>query len=74
VTATTFLAALRQANRERFDKEMENPQARFVREAAKAAAVRAGRETPKEEPSEAIREFNKQRAEEREPPRPLDGS
>jgi hypothetical protein len=59
------------ANRERYDKEMENPKERFMREAARGAAARAGRPTPKmdetaqrkhEETMEAVREFSEARA------------
>lgn len=56
-----------QANRERFDKEMENPRERFIREATKAAAARAGRAEPTPDPkvTEAVREFNEARANEK---------
>jgi hypothetical protein len=72
-----------QSDRERFDKEMENPKERFAREATKAAAARAGRATVKmdetaqkkwDEGMEAVREFNEARAKEKEPPGPQDGS
>jgi hypothetical protein len=35
-----------QANRDRFDEEMEDPRERFIREAIKAAATQAGRIEP----------------------------
>jgi len=68
-----------QANRERFDKEMENPRERFRREAAKAAFERGKKapepETDKDrEVDKTIREFNERRAQEKEPPTPADGS
>lgn len=49
-------------NRERFDKEMENPKERFIREATKAAAARTAK-TPEadKETMEALREFNSRR-------------
>jgi hypothetical protein len=57
------------ADRERFKKEMENPKERFQREAAKTAALVAQREAaqPKQEPIDAIREFNEARAAEKGP-------
>jgi hypothetical protein len=53
-------------NRERFEKDMQNPKARFAREATKAAAARAGRVEPVPDPKvmEAVREFNERREEE----------
>jgi hypothetical protein len=53
-----------QADRERFKKEMEHPKERFMREAAKAAAARAGRPEAPLDPkvTEAAREFNEARA------------
>jgi hypothetical protein len=58
-----------QADRERFDKEMENPRERFIREAAKAAAARAERAAPASDPKvrEAAREFNEARDAESQP-------
>jgi hypothetical protein len=59
------------ANRERYEKERENPRERFVREAVKPAAACAGRAAPTmDEPAqkkwdegmEAVREFNEARA------------
>jgi hypothetical protein len=59
-----------QANRERFEKEMENPRERLMREAAKAAGERSKRPEPKEtekdrEAKEAIRGFNEARSQEK---------
>jgi hypothetical protein len=56
-----------QANRERYEKEMENPRERFMREAAKAAAARAGKVETAPDPkvTEAASEFNEARAAEK---------
>jgi hypothetical protein len=45
-----------QADRERFEKEIEHPRARFEREAAKTAARRQNE--PKADVDASIREFN----------------
>lgn len=65
-----------QTNREKFDKDMQNPKERFAREAAKAATARAGRSEPPPDPKvmEAVREFNEARTQEKEPPGPPDGA
>ncbi len=61
-----------QANREKLDKDMQNPKARFAREAAKAAAARAGKIEAAPDPKvmEAVREFNERREAEKEAPGP----
>jgi hypothetical protein len=63
-------------NRERYEKQMQDPRERFVREAAKAAAARAGKADAAPDPKvmEAVREFNEARQKEKEPPASPDGS
>ncbi len=58
------------SDRERFNKEMENPRERFMREAAKRDVLK-GKAAPVEknnEVEEAIRDFNEARGKEKEPP------
>jgi hypothetical protein len=64
------------ADRERLKKKMENPKECFQREAAKAAAARAGRPAtePNPEVMEAAREFNEARAADKEGSKAQDAS
>jgi hypothetical protein len=57
------------ADRERFNKEMEHPRERFMREAAKRDALKGSTQAEKNnEVEEAIRDFKEARGKEKEPP------